>query len=181
MKQKPLSPKEYLKTNHAKLTFETCKINDNWQQTGMPIVVVQKKMPSGNFIIGTYLIDIKCLGLKNTFFAFNLSDIRVEEFFKELSLQHNLIDCDLVFAHNLVYGAIDYAQELGFEPNHDFAHTELLLDPDLIDDGIDEIEFGKDGKPLYIPGPNDNVNKILAQLERVCGTGNYHYITHMFD
>ena len=181
MKQKPLSPKEYLKNNHAKLTFETCKINDNWKETGMAAVIVPKKMPSGNFIIGSYLLDINCLGLKNTLYVFNLSEIGVEEFFEKFSYKYNLIDCDLVFAHNLIYGAIDYADELGFVPHPDFALSELLLDPELIDEGIDEIEFGKNGKPLYISGPDDNVKKILAQLERVCGTGNYHYIAHMFD
>jgi hypothetical protein len=74
-----------------------------------------------------------------------------------------------------VYGALDYAEELGFAPNKDFRIAEYLLGPDLITDGINEIEFGMDGKPFYISGPYDNLRQILATLNRSVGVGNYEY------
>ncbi|RLD82202.1 MAG: hypothetical protein DRJ07_08450, partial [Bacteroidetes bacterium] len=54
--------------------------------------------------------------------------------------------------------------------------TEYLLVPNLISDEIDEIEFGKDGKPLFIQGPHDNAVKIINKLNETVGEGNYHYI-----
>ena len=44
--------------------------------------------------------------------------------------------------------------------------------------------FGKDGKPFYISGPNENKNqskKIVEKLFRNCGEGNFDYIVSSFD
>lgn len=88
-----------------------------------------------------------------------------------------MVKCDLNYAHNLLYGAIDYAEELGFTPNKDFKVTEHLLDTDMIDDGIDEPEFGRNGKPLFVPGPYDDIKRITGILERNFGSGNYDFIS----
>lgn len=84
--------------------------------------------------------------------------------------------CDLSFAHNMIYGAIDFAEKIGFKPHKVFIVTEHLLDPNLITDEIDKIEFSENGKPFYMSGPNDNVPHIISVLEKNVGRGNYHYM-----
>jgi hypothetical protein len=145
-------------------------------EKGMASVLISKKMPSGKFIVGSYLIDLYCLGLKDTLFKFGYDQISYSDFMDSFSANQKMIDCNLTFAHNLIYGAIDFALDLGLSPHKDFKITEHLLDSNLIDDGIDEIEFGKDGKPLYIAGPYDNINRIVSTLDKNVGAGNYHYI-----
>ena len=54
--------------------------------------------------------------------------------------------------------------------------AEYVLDLNLIDDGIDDIEMGYEGKPLYIEGPYDNTSKIKAALNNSVGQGGYEYI-----
>jgi hypothetical protein len=39
-----------------------------------------------------------------------------------------------------------------------------------------EVTFGKDGKPFFVNGPNDNTRAIVDQLEKTAGTGNYNYL-----
>ncbi len=42
-----------------------------------------------------------------------------------------------------------------------------------------DIECGKDGKPFYVSGPFDDqvkINKVMAQLEKIAGPGNYDYL-----
>lgn len=85
----------------------------------------------------------------------------------------DIVPCDIVKAHNIIYGAIDYAEGLGFQPDKHFKITEYLLNPNLINDGIDEIEFGYDGKPFFIAGPDDNTIRIISILERNMGKGNF--------
>jgi hypothetical protein len=142
----------------------------------MATVVISKKMPSGKFIISSYLLDTFCLGLKNTMYKFAVDDLEYDSFIGSHSESSTLVNCELNYAHNLIYGAIDYAEELGFSPNKDFKITEHLLDTDLIDDGIDELEFGKDGKPFFVPGPSDDIKRITGILERNVGAGNYEFI-----
>ncbi|NQT00574.1 MAG: hypothetical protein HQ580_00980 [Planctomycetes bacterium] len=40
----------------------------------------------------------------------------------------------------------------------------------------DNIEFGKDGQPYYVAGPNDNVEYIMRQLESKAGEENFKYL-----
>jgi hypothetical protein len=175
-KQNQLSPEKYILSKSGSLPFHECFINANWKNEGMATVVISKKMPSEKLIVGSYLLDVYCLGLKDTTFKFALDDVDYTEFLTKLNERYSMVKCELNFAHNLIYGAIDYAEECGFTPNKDFRLTEHLLNPDLIDDGIDDIEFGRNGKPFYFAGPYDDIKKNIGILEKNVGTGNYDYI-----
>ncbi|MBC8147399.1 MAG: hypothetical protein H8E98_05385 [Bacteroidetes bacterium] len=179
-----LSPQKYIITKGRNLPFNECYINNNWEETGMATIAISKNMPSGKIIIGTYMVDVFCLGLKDTFYKFNMDSFEYNEFIEKLNNHPDgLKMCDVSLAHNIIYGAIDYADEIGFAPHKDFTVSEYLLDPELITDGIDEIEFGKDGKPFYVSGPNDNVQRIKRILEKNVGIGNYDYLaeSEQFD
>jgi hypothetical protein len=126
--------------------------------------------------VGLYLIDIYCLGLKDTTYKFALDNLEYADLLKEFNNQQLMVKCGLHFIHNLIYGSIDFAEEYGFSPNKYFKITEHLLDSSLIDDGIDKIEFGSKGKPLFIAGPHDDIRKIINTLEKNAGSGNYDYI-----
>jgi len=175
--RKQMSPEKYIIQKGRDLEFFECLVNENWRKSGLAIVTVCKKMPSGNLIAGLYLLDMYCLGLKNTLYNFNMSSLEYKDFIeRSYSKEDGIESCETIFAHNIIYGAIDYAEDLGFLPQKDFRVTEYLLDPDLISDEIDEIEFGKDGKPLFIKGPADNATKIINKLNETVGKDNYHYI-----
>ncbi|MEA3497180.1 MAG: hypothetical protein U9R42_14225 [Bacteroidota bacterium] len=169
------SAKKYLQTRSHKLPYHECFINSDWQEKGMATIMISKKQPSGNYIFALYLIDIFCLGLKNTFFDFNKKEMEYEDIKDNILDHEDMIDIEVDEAHNIIYGAIDYAEDLGFYPHKDFKTTEYLLNSDYIDKRIDEIEFGKDGKPLFIQGIDDNVHKILNTLNKNVGKGNYDF------
>ncbi len=175
-KQQNLSPEKYIITKGNDLPFNECFINNDWKESGMASIAISKKMPSGKLIIGMYMVDVFCLGLKNTLFKFALDNNGYTDFINEINQRYSLIKCDLTEAHNIIYGAIDFAEELGFKPNKDFKITEFLLNSDLITDGINEIEFGKDGKPVYFAGPYDDTKSIIGILEKSVGKGNFDFV-----
>ena len=80
----------------------------------------------------------------------------------------------LELGRQIVYGAIGYARELGFEPHPDFEQAAGYLEPW---DGHCDLTFGLDGKPTYISGPYDDAERVMRRLHRSVGAGNYH-ITH---
>jgi len=41
------------------------------------------------------------------------------------------------------------------------------------------LEFGKDGKPFFIAGHDDNIDFIVRKLERAVGEGNFHFLLPM--
>ena len=65
---------------------------------------------------------------------------------------------------------------MGFSPNRDIRDAQLVLgdaDPDACDE---EIPLGSDGKPLFVPGPHDNVDRIMDKLTRKLGPNGFHYM-----
>ncbi len=172
-----LSPQKYIIKKGRELPFYECYVTGGWQDHGLATFWISRKMHGGNYIAAFYLVDVFCLGLKNTNYRFNIDMSEYRFVFQRYKEHNNSPEkCDLSYAHNMIYGAIDFAEEIGFKPHKDFTVTEYLLDPDLITDGIDEIEFGNDGKPFYISGPNDNVPQIIRTLENSVGKGNYEFL-----
>ncbi len=87
-----------------------------------------------------------------------------------------LVRGDLDTAAKIIREAIAYASRLGFQPDPDYREASLLLagaDADACDA---QIPLGRDGKPFFVAGPNDNAKKIVAQLTRAVGEGNFDYI-----
>jgi hypothetical protein len=72
--------------------------------------------------------------------------------------------CEASLAHEIIYGAVDYARLYGFEPHRDFAKASLVLDPPAAHIRIHHIEFGREGKPLFAADPYDNSRAIVNQL-----------------
>jgi hypothetical protein len=77
-------------------------------------------------------------------------------------------------AQHLVFGAIDYARGLGFQPHTTFADTADQLGAW---DGPPAITFGRNGKPFYLSGPHDNPYKVIKTLEQAVGSPpNFDYM-----
>src|SRR5436853_559653 len=66
------------------------------------------------------------------------------------------VQVPLELGRQIVYGAIGYARELGFEPHPDFGRAAGYLGAW---DEECELTFGRDGKPMYISGPHDDGEK----------------------
>lgn len=155
-----------------------CLVNEGWQEKGIAAVLIARTQPNGLLLVGSYLVDTMCLGLKGTFVT---PDMSSTDYRRELVAKAGggdpMVKCPLPLAHQIVYGGIDYAAQFGFEPDPDFEVSEPVLEergtlPPC------EVTFGKDGKPFFIAGPNDNAEAILRQLERTVGLGEgkAHYI-----
>ncbi|MEZ4888229.1 MAG: hypothetical protein R3E32_26100 [Chitinophagales bacterium] len=172
-----LPPQKYIQTRARKLPFYKCFVNTDWDDTGMAIVIVSRQQGGDKLVVGLYLVDTWCLGLKDTHYHFRMDNFEFDndlllDIYNSKHLEVKEIDSE--YAQNIIYGAIEYAEDLGFSPHKDFKLTEYILDPSDSIEVID-LEFGKDGMPLYVNGLNDNVEKIIATLERNVGLGNFHY------
>jgi hypothetical protein len=176
--QKPtkFSPEKYIVEHCRKLPVHKCLINPDWQEQGMASIWILKKRQNGVIIMGSFLVDTCCLGLKDTFFRYDIDEDTLEKYTDSLMIiGRTMIDCDFGLAQNIIYGGIEYAEELGFKPYKEFKITQFIID-DIEEVDFMEIEFGKDGKPFFSAGPKDNVNAILNTLNRTVGQGNYEYI-----
>lgn len=81
--------------------------------------------------------------------------------------------CELI--NQIVYGAIEYADNLGFSPHKDFSLSKYILGVPI--EPTKKIRFGgPDGKPLYILGPEDDPQEIIQRLTEEVGENGFEYI-----
>ena len=151
-----------------------CWISADWQNgSGLVQIIIARQQPNEKICCGSYLVDKFCLGLKNTFAKINLSFDRYKEHYDKMSSRQLLTQCPIELAHQMVYEAIDYAAQFGFEPQSDWAQSQYVLEPRGELEEPYKLTFGKNGKPFFISGPHDDVRKIIKQLEQTAGQGNF--------
>lgn len=176
LKQPYSSPENYIKTQARSLPISECFITEGWADHGICSIIVARAHKTGNVTCGFYLVDLYCLGLKQAFYHFNLD---AGEYKRLKSSGGNIEKCDYVLAHNIIYGAIAYAEDLGFKPDKDFAISQFILEEDDENVELMEIEFGLAGEPCYMRGPYDDqatINRIIATLTRTVGEGIFNVV-----
>ena len=139
--------------------------------------ILLTRQDHNRYIFSSYLVDYWCLGVKDAIPPRKMGRSQYEEFKKVCAerLNEPLVDLSLEQAQSIVYGAVEYAETLGFKPGADFnakAKAHLGLRPEI----LIPIEFGRDGQPLYISGPYDKPEKIIKTLEANVGEGNFHFV-----
>jgi len=156
-----------------------CLISADWQEensSGLVQIIVARQQPDGNICYGVYLVDQYCLGLKNTFAGAGASRTRYENDVRsKISARTAMVECPQELAHQMIYAAIEYAAQFGFEPEKDFASSQYVLAPRGTLEEPYHLAFGKNGKPFFVAGPHDNSARILRQLEKTAGPGNFDY------
>lgn len=145
---------------------------------GLAIVVVARRHRPQRVSVCGYLADVYCLGVKNALGPKVMNDrdlpAFLDTFFDAFKNAGAPIEAPLELARHLVWGAVDYARGLGFEPHPDFPpaadHLGTWQDSSAI-------TFGRDGAPFYVQGPNDDPAKVMRTLNRSVGEDNFHFST----
>lgn len=177
-----LKPENYIRKKARSLPLYKSYINTNWEEMGMAVIIVTRQKASGNLVLGFYLVDTGCLGLKNTGFHHNLLEGDFQGLLEQQYGGMNLesMEIDHTTAFNIIYGSIEYAEDLGFRPHKDFKVSEYVLE-DVEAVEFKAIEFGKDGKPFFVAGPNDDIDRVMAILNKKVGPGNFEYLFPFSD
>lgn len=155
--------------------FETDTPNFTGNLSGFAQVFITR-IDRQKLIVCSYLVDYWCLGVKNALGPKKMDRREYEIMLESTADQfdEDFSEITLEQAQSIVFGALDYATGLGFEPHPDFAQAQPYLG--LRPEQLIPIEFGKDGKPYYINGPYDNADRIAATLNQSVGKGNYNYL-----
>ncbi len=175
-----LSPENYIRKKARTLPVYECLVRSDWEETKMTTVTVARNHTNGNITVCSYLVDLFCLGVKDSMYLFNVPVQQYQEFKEKVNGEMEMTEVDYTLAHNIVYAGIEFAEEFGFKPHNDYESvTKYMLEEDTEDIELIEIECGNNGKPLYMRGPFEDdamARKIIAQLEKNAGPGNYDFV-----
>jgi hypothetical protein len=177
-----LSPEKYIRTKARSLPLGICYIGENWRQSGFTMTIVTRMHSNKNITFGVFMVDLFCLGVKDAFWRFNQHPLDFKAFLEKHARLNDggptLVEAGYPLIHNIIYGAMEYAGDLGFFPHKDFDLAQHILEED--DERIDliDIEFGYKGRPLYVSTSKNpaEANKTMAQLEKQVGRGNFNFV-----
>jgi hypothetical protein len=166
----------------AHAPIHECLIPANLFEHGLGNLVFSRALPEGHIAIAVFLLDTFCLGVKNAFFTIGTK--AEYEAHRRRSIPEGLQPMAPACFRKLVEGGVAYARNLGFHPHTDYGVAcQIFGDVDTAPCQT-SFEYGHEGKPLYVSGPNETpaqVKAILAQLERRLGPDNFHFLVAAHD
>jgi hypothetical protein len=159
-------------------------VSADWEDTGqLTEMLISRRGSQGQIMAAVFLIDLAWLGVKNAFargydsaaqLEYDLQE-RMFRWRRRVSIESNL-------AAKILREAVAYAGNLGFAPNPDYHTAALLLGLANPDTSLVKIPLGgRDGKPFFVSGPDDNVNRILATLRKKLGPDGFQYMVGVGD
>lgn len=138
----------------------------------MASAVVIRSHINGNYTAGWYLVDLLCLGVKDTTYMFNITKQALDE---KLAFIPLIEEAEYNLVHNIVYAAHDFALEFDIKPHKDFGITKYILEDDESVPLI-EIPVGdEEGNPHLLVDRSYNYAPALQKLKLNAGEGNYTF------
>ena len=151
----------------GKLPIHSCYIGENWKNVGITYIFIAKTLPSRKLVIGMYLVDIWCLGVKDAELRMNMD----ESYFHSVVTRGRTKPIEYEDARSIIFGGLAYAHNLDFAPHPDWHRAKALVEPDRSFEA--KYTFGRDGSPFYCAGPYDvaekNVREIVRKVEKAGG------------
>ena len=166
--QQPLSPERFLREKARGLEISKCFVSNDITICGEGHVVVSRLQKSGKISAAFYLVDIYCLGVKDSFYRLRLDEYEFEEMIDRM-VPYNIEECSYEVAHNWIYGAIAFAEEAGIKPDKSFNLTQYMLEEDTDEVPLIEYEFGRNGKHFLIAKNKLEASRYLPTMKAHLG------------
>jgi len=145
-------------------------ISESVQNNLQGTVILARK--SGESIaIAVFLVDIGCMGIKSAF-GRCIGAAAYSDFLQKFRTSENFFAARPECVRKLVEGALAYAEDLGFSADADYHRIKALFGDIDVAACEEEFQFGKGGKPFYVPGPDDSRGRIRSVMNRLssrCG------------
>jgi hypothetical protein len=162
-------PARVLRAAHAPI--QHCFLTESVFEIGMGTLVLARGATHHHLAFSSFLIDVFCLGIKDVMFESVESEM-FEMYMDATDAGSPMVPVDPSYARKLLRDLAAWSQSIGFEPHRDFAAVEPLFGDVSADASDAMFRFGRDGKPVYIPGPTDTARLIqrrIGQLQKYLG------------
>ena len=167
----------------AKWPVHEVLLSRGWEQEAALItILVARRSPMSNKVAaGLFLVDLACLGVKSAQVKLFAGPAEYSAGLRAHALKiQPMAPAEFNLAAKIIATGLEYAANLGFKPDPVFAQTQHLLggaDPAACDTPVPT--GGPEGKPLFVSGPYDDARRIVDQLTRAVGAGNFHYMVQV--
>jgi hypothetical protein len=131
-----------------------------------PALLLARGATSHYLAFSVFLIDTFCLGIKDVMFD-SIESEAFESYMAATDAGSPMVSVDPGYARKLLRDLAGWSQSIGFAPHRDFAAVERLFG-DVSADASDAVfQFGRDGKPVYMPGPSETAPQMRRRIEQL--------------
>src|SRR5258708_1377686 len=170
-------PARVLRAAHAPI--QHCLLTESVFEIGMGTLVLARGATPHHLAFSTFLVDVFCLGIKDVMFESVERDV-FEMYMEATEAGSPLVSVDPSYARKLLRDLAAWSQSIGFPTHRDFAAVERMFG-DVSADATDALlRFGRDGKPVYIPGPYDSdplIQRRIQHLQKYLGDDGFGFVT----
>ena len=162
----------------AKGPIRQCLLSDGLFDTGMGMLMLVRSLPNGQFAMASFLLDVLCLGIKDVDFKMVSAD-EIDTYLAVMDQADPLSPVEPAYARKLLGDLAAWCQSFGQAPHRDFAGIEPIFGDVSAASSDVAFRFGRDGKPVYMPGPFETpaiVNRRIEQLRAHLGEGGFDYL-----
>ena len=167
-RQSAFSESDYIRHRVRSLPVGKCFMAPGWEETGETVTIVTRCHPKGTITVGLYLVDTFCLGVKDSFYRFSIDDYDLEKLLADYG-RVGMEETEYAVVHNLIYGALEFAEEAGISPCKEFSLTKYILEEDTDAIPLMEFDYGNDGKHFLVADNRSQLDFYLPKLRRNLG------------
>jgi hypothetical protein len=157
-------PARVLRAAHAPI--QHCFLTECLFDIGIGTLVLARGATPHRLALSSFLIDVFCLGIKDVMFESVESEF-FEMYMDATDAGSPTVPVDPSYARKLLRDLAAWSQSIGFAPHRDFALVERMFGDVSVDASDTVFQFGRDGSPVYIPGPYDTAPLIHRRIEQL--------------
>jgi hypothetical protein len=164
----------------AKWPVHEVLLSRGWDQEAalITILVARRSLMTNKVAAGLFLVDLACLGVKSAQVRLFAGPAEYNAGLRAHAQRlQPMAPADFNLAAKIIATGLEYAANLGFKPDPVFNQAQHLLggaDPAACATPVPT--GGPEGKPFFVAGPHDDARRIVDQLTRTVGAGNFHYM-----
>jgi hypothetical protein len=170
-------PARVLRAAHAPI--QHCFLTEAIFDLGMGTLVLARGATPHHLALSSFLLDVFCLGIKDVMFEAVESEV-FEMYMAATDAGSPMVSIDPGDGRKLLRDLAGWSQSIGFAPHRDFAAVERIFGDVSVDASDAVFQFGRDGKPVYIPGPSETaplIRRRIAQLQESLGDDGFGFET----
>jgi hypothetical protein len=161
-----------------RFSLERGVIRSNWGKERFAPFVVTRRRPDGNVALGSGIVDLGCLGLKDAMFEPSISPEMADEVVGAIgAIGERRERCSPELAAKILVHGVAYATRLGFEIPREYFPLRALLGGEVEEFPETPVPLGHNGKPVFVVGPYDDVAATRGHLEKKLGVNGYYFVT----
>lgn len=167
----------------ASSPIHACLVNEALFEIGNGNLILARKTADGSMAIAVFMLDVYCVGVKDVILQVE-GATKVQRILDSLGEVQPLIAIEPACARKLLRDLVAWSRSIGLAAHPEYAEAELLFGDVAGDACAESFNFGRDGRPVLIPGPLDTPARIrqrIDALRRKVGDGGFDVANELDD